>query len=107
MMVSFENFKALDMRIAKITGCEEHPNADKLYVLTVDSGSDPKKIVAGIRLHYKKEELLGKEVVVVNNLEPASIRGVESHGMVLAAHDGERIVFLKPEREVAAGSKIS
>ena len=107
MMVSFESFKALDMRIAKITECEEHPNADKLYVLTVESGSGPKKIVAGIRLHYKKEELVGKEAVVVDNLEPATIRGVESHGMLLAAHDDGKIVFLKPEREVAAGSKIS
>jgi len=106
-MVSFEDFKALDIRIAKIISCEEHPKADRLYVLTIDSGSGPKKIVAGIRLHYKKEELPGKKIVVVDNLEPAVIRGVESQGMLLAARDGDRIVLLAPDKEAKAGSSVS
>ena len=106
-MITFEQFKALDIRIAKIKEIEVHPNADKLYVVTVDMGDSEKKLVAGIKEHYAPEELIGKEVVVINNLEPAVIRGVESQGMILATKDGEKLSVLVPEKEVKVGSPVS
>ena len=69
-------------------------------------GEEKKQIVAGIRLHYSMTELVGKTIIVVNNLEPATIRGIESNGMLLAANDGERIVVLTPDRPVASGAQV-
>lgn len=106
-MVSFQEFKNMDLRVARILEVQDHPNADKLYVLKVETGEEPRTLVAGIRAHYSKEELAGKLIVVITNLEPATIRGVKSEGMLLAAQDSGRIVILTPEKEVAAGSKIS
>lgn len=106
-MVSFQDFKNMDIRIAQIKEVKEHPNADRLYILRIDIGGEEREIVAGIRMHYKPDELLGKKIVVLVNLEPATIRGVQSNGMLLAASDKERIVILTPEKEIAPGSKIS
>jgi methionyl-tRNA synthetase len=106
-MITFEHFKAMDIRIAKVISAEDHPNADKLYLLNVEIGGQTKKLVAGIKEHYTKEELIGKEVVVVNNLEPATIRGVQSEGMALATKDGEKLALLVPEKEVKVGSPVS
>jgi methionyl-tRNA synthetase len=106
-MISIEEFRKLDLRIGSVKSADPHPNADKLIVLKVDLGSEERQIVAGIRGHYAPEELVGKQVVVVANLEPAKLRGVESQGMLLAASDGDRIVILTPEKKVAPGAKIS
>ncbi|MFA6600564.1 MAG: hypothetical protein WC352_00835 [Candidatus Omnitrophota bacterium] len=105
-MVSFEDFKKLEIRVAEITAVEQHPNADRLYVLTVRIGETVKKIVAGIRLHYGPDELLGKRVVVIDNLEPAVIRGVESQGMILAASEGELLTVVVPERPINSGAVV-
>ncbi|MBI3615945.1 MAG: hypothetical protein HY211_05445 [Candidatus Omnitrophica bacterium] len=83
-----------------------HPNADKLLVLKVDTGESQKEIVAGIARHYNPEDLLNKRIVIVDNLEPATIRGVISNGMLLAAQDGEKLSLIVPERPVASGSKV-
>jgi len=106
-MVTFKQFKSMDIRIAKITAVEEHANADKLYVVTVEIGTESRKVVAGIKGHYTKEELVDKQVVVITNLEPATIRGVESQGMILATKDGEKLAVLVPEKPVAIGSPVS
>ena len=106
-MVTFEQFKSMDIRIAKIVSAEDHPNADKLYVLTVDAGGETKKVVAGIKPYYAKEELPDKLVILLNNLEPAAIRGVQSEGMVLAAKDADGLTLLRPEKEVKIGSPVS
>lgn len=106
-MITFDQFKAMDIRIAKITEVEDHPNADKLYVITVEVGGATKKVIAGVKEHYSAEELLGKEVVLLNNLEPATIRGVQSEGMILATKDGEKLAILMPEKEVTVGSPVS
>ena len=103
----FEDFKKLDIKIAKILKVEDHPNADKLYVITVSIGDTEKTIVAGIRLHYKKEELEGKSVVIINNLEPVTIRGVLSNGMLLASKDENSLAILVPERNIKIGSPVS
>ena len=109
MNVSFEDFKKLDLRIARILKVEDHPNADKLYLVTLDLRGQEKTLVAGIRQHYQKEDLVGKLVVVVNNLEPAVIRGVESSGMILAASDNDKkhIIVLTPDKPIETGSKVS
>lgn len=106
-MVSFDEFKKLKIVTAKVLEVEDHPNADKLYVMKIDLGNETRQIVAGIRAFYKKEDLIGKHVVVVKNLEPATIRGVESNGMLLATKDDKSLAVLVPEKEVKIGSPIS
>ena len=91
-----------------IRAAEPHPNADRLLVLRVDLGSEERQIVAGIRSHYDAAALVGRQVVVVANLEPARLRGVESQGMVLAATDSERdrVVLLRPDEPVPPGGVV-
>lgn len=105
-MITIDDFKKLELRVADILDAIPHPNADKLYILDIQVGEVKKQIVAGIRLHYSLDELKGKKVVVVNNLEPALIRGVESQGMLLAAQDGETLGLLVPDRAVGSGSSV-
>ncbi|MCM8813586.1 MAG: methionine--tRNA ligase subunit beta [Candidatus Omnitrophica bacterium] len=105
-MISIDDFKKIELRVAQIIEVNEHPNADKLYVLKVAVGEEQKQIVAGIRAHYTKEQLQGKKIIVVNNLEPALLRGQESQGMLLAASDGEHLAILMPERDVACGATV-
>jgi methionine--tRNA ligase beta chain len=107
-MVSFEEFSKLDLRIAKIEEVEEIEGSDKLYKLTISLGEEKRTLVAGIKKYYKKEELIGKEIVVVANLEPRVIKGVTSQGMLLAAisKNGD-VSLLVPDKEVEEGSKIS
>jgi len=105
-MISFNEFKKLEIKIAKIKEVNNHPNADKLYVITIDIGGEDKQTVAGIKSSYQPEQLVGRQVVVVNNLEPATIRGVESQAMLLAASDEKGICILIPEREVKIGSSV-
>ena|SRR3989338_919416 len=105
-MITFEEFKKLELVIGQIKEAREHPNADRLYILKIDTGKDEKQIVAGIRAFYTKEELIGKKIVLVNNLQPAVIRGEESQGMLLAASDGTMLSVLSPERDVALGSVV-
>ena len=105
-MVSFNDFKRIDLRIARIISAEPHPSADRLYVLKIDVGDEQKQLVAGLKGHYEPDELKDKYIVVVNNLQPASLRGVESQGMLLAAQDGEKVVLISPEEPVSPGSEI-
>ena len=105
-MVTIDEFKKLEIRIAKIKEVTDHPNADRLYVITIDMGDKTKQVVAGIKGSYKKEDLIGRQVVVVDNLAPAMLRGVESQGMILVAHDDKGISILSPDREVTAGSIV-
>ncbi len=105
-MITIEEFRKLELKVAEIKEVTEHPNADKLYIVTVDLGDKTKQLVAGIRLAYPKEELIGKQVVVVDNLEPALLRGVESQGMLLAASDEAGISILSPLRKMKNGSIV-
>ena len=98
-MIHIDEFRKVELRVGVVKSAEAHPNADKLLVLKVDIGSEERQIVAGIRAHYPPEELVGKQVVIVANLETAVLRGIESQGMVLAASsDDGRVVFLTPEK---------
>jgi len=105
-MVSIEDFKKFEFKIATIKDVQDHPNADKLYVLKVDIGGQERQLVAGIRPFYEKENLIGKQAVVIVNLQPATIRGVESQGMLLAAQDQDGISIISPDRFVKEGSGI-
>jgi len=105
-MVSFEDFKKLSIKIARIKEVKDHPNADKLYVVKVDIGGEEKELVAGIKKAYKPEELIGKLVAVVDNMAPATIRGVESNGMILAAQDGENMAVISPDKDISPGTTV-
>src|SRR4029077_6085352 len=106
-MISIDEFRKLELKIATIKSAEPHPNADKLIVLQIDLGSEQRQICAGIRNHYAPEELIGRQIVVVANLETAKLRGLESQGMLLAASDEGRVVILSPEKAVQPGAKVS
>ena len=99
-------FSKLDLRVATVLEAREHPNADKLLLLRIKVGDVEKQIVAGIRGHYQAEALVGTQIVVLNNLEEAVLRGEESNGMLLAAGDGERVILLRPDRECSPGAVI-
>ena len=105
--VSFAEFKKLDIRVALVKSVQEHPNAQKLYVLKIDIGGEERQIVAGLRPYYTPEQLTGRRVVVICNLEPAMLRGVQSQGMLLAAADGARVMALQPDSDAAPGAKVS
>jgi methionyl-tRNA synthetase len=106
-MISIEDFRKVELKIATVKSAEPHPNADRLLVLQVDLGSEQRQICAGIRNHYNPEELVGKQVVIVANLETARLRGLESQGMLLAASDDDRVIVLTPEKPVQVGAKVS
>lgn len=105
-MATIEDFRKIELIVAQIKEIKEHPNADRLYVIKVDTGKEERQVVAGIRLSYPKEALVGRRVVLVNNLDPVTIRGEESRGMILAASDEGGISVLSPDREVALGSIV-
>ncbi len=105
--VSYETFAKLELRVAKVLEARPHPNADKLVLLQIDVGDQQKQIIAGIRQHYSPEQLVGKLIVVVNNLEPALLRGETSNGMLLAATSGEKVILLTvDDPECTVGAKI-
>jgi methionine--tRNA ligase beta chain len=106
-MATLAEFQTIELRVATVKSAELHPNADRLLVLRVDVGGEDRQIVAGIRASYEPAALVGKQIVVVANLDPATLRGVESQGMLLAARDGDRVVVLTPDAAVAPGSKVS
>ncbi|MBD6955983.1 MAG: methionine--tRNA ligase [Thermoplasmata archaeon] len=98
--IKFENMQKLDMRVARILEVKDHPNADRLYLLNVSIGDERRTLVAGLKSYYKPEELEGRYVIILYNLEPAEIRGQVSQGMLLAADDGERVSLLEPTEKV-------
>ncbi len=112
--IAFEDFAKVDLRVAKIVAAEEHPNADRLLRLQLDDGSgEPRQICAGIKGHYEPGDLIGRSIVIVANLEPRTIRGEESRGMLLAASDAAKgaedrsVVLLTPMSAIGAGSTVS
>jgi methionine--tRNA ligase beta chain len=105
--VTIDAFRKLDLRVGTVLTAEPHPNADRLLVLKVDLGAEQRQLVAGIRAHYDPESLVGRQIVVVANLEPATLRGIESQGMILAASSGDSLVVIAPEQRITAGAKVS
>ena len=95
-----------DVRVGQIVGVREHPNADKLYILDVDLGGERRQIVAGIRKDYTIDQLRGRKIAVLVNLEPAKLRGVESHGMLLAGEDEKDVGLVLPPETAPTGTQI-
>lgn len=106
--ITIDDFAKLELKVGKILKCEDHPNADKLFVITVDLGDEERTIVSGLKDWYTGEDLEGQYVTVITNLKPVKLRGVESNGMLLAAQDGKnRLAVLTTLNEVDTGSEIS
>jgi methionine--tRNA ligase beta chain len=107
--IKYDDFAKLDLRVATILECKPHANADKLLVLKIDLGSEQRQICAGLRGHYDPEALVGKQIVIVANLEPRTMRGEISQGMLLAATDTamNRVIVVTPSQAAPAGSKVS
>lgn len=105
-LIDIKDFLKVDLRVAEIKEAERVENADKLLKLQIELGEEKRQIVAGIAEFYSPEDLLGKKVVVVANLKPAKIRGIESQGMLLAAKKGKKLVVVSPEGEIPSNSKV-
>jgi methionine--tRNA ligase beta chain len=106
-MITYDDFKKLDIRIGKILSAEKVEGTHKLLKLVIDCGAENRQLVAGIAETYEPDQIIGKEIPVILNLEPRSIRGVESNGMMLAATDvGGKPVLLQPDGEVLPGSIV-
>lgn len=106
--ITFDYFKNMDLRVAQIKECEDVPGADRLYKLIIDAGEE-RQIVAGIKPYYTKDELIGKKIVIVANLEPRALRGITSHGMLLAAstEDKQSVVLVTMDKDIPNGSAVS
>ena len=110
-VISYDDFCKLDLRVAKITAVSDHPNADKLIIIDIDLGTEQRKIIAGLKPYCRPEALVGKNIVVVTNLQPRKMRGLESNAMLLAAvwEDGGRqqITIITTDGDVPAGAAVS
>src|SRR6266513_893701 len=104
--IQYDDFAKLDLRVATVLECKPHANADKLLVLQIDLGGEKRQICAGLRQHIQPEQLIGKQIVVVANLAPRTMRGEISNGMLLAATDPvtNRVIFVSPSEPTAVGS---
>ncbi len=105
-MINFDDFAKLDLRVGKILEVTPHPNAEKLYIFNVDIGEKVIQLVAGMKPFYTIEELLGKRIVVLVNLEPKNIRGTASQGMILAGQGKDDVSLLVLDKALEPGSKI-
>ena len=107
-VIQYDDFAKLDLRVGKIIQAEKVEKADKLLKLEIDLGFEKRTIVSGIALHFKPEEIVGKQVVVVANLAPRKMRGIESNGMILMAENATgKLIFVNPDEETDAGSGVS
>ena len=105
--LSIDDFKKVELKSAKVTAAERVEGADKLLKLQIEVGAEKRQLVAGIAQHYTPEELIGKTIIIVANLQPAKIRGVESQGMLLAVNDGNTLSLLTSDKNVDSGKPVS
>lgn len=106
-MIDYEDFAKCEFKVAKVLACEKVEKADKLLKLTVELGSEQRTVVSGIAKNYTPEEMVGKSVVLVSNLKPAKLRGIESQGMILCASDDDgNVIVVSPEKEIKSGSSV-
>ncbi|QWK20021.1 MAG: methionine--tRNA ligase subunit beta [Hydrogenobacter thermophilus] len=106
-VIGIEDFLKLDIRLAKIVDAQRVEGSEKLLKLKVSLGGEERVVVAGIAKHYKPDELIGKKILLLANLKPRKIMGIESQGMVLALSDGERLSLIVPDREMEEGTRVS
>ena len=107
-MISYEEFRKTELRVGKILEAERVEQSDKLLKLKVDLGTETRQIVAGIGKHYQPERLVGTSIIIVANLEPRALMGLESQGMLLAASDEGKttLVLVRPDNDIAPGSSV-
>ena len=106
-LITIDDFAKVELKVGKILECQPHQKADRLLVSKIDVGGEVRTIVSGIRKYYSETDLIGKKVIVVTNLKPVNLRGVESNGMILAASDDENLSVLTVLNDVKEGSKVS
>ena len=104
-IIDFDDFEKVDLVVGEILKAEDIEGADKLYKLTINLGEEKRTVCAGIKQHYSKEEVEGKKIVLVANLAPRKLRGIESQGMVLAAVSENKVTLIEPDAKV--GSRVS
>lgn len=104
--ISFEQFSKIEIRMAKVLHAEKVAGSDKLLRLEIDLGNEKRQLVAGIAQQYTTEQIIGRQIPVVSNLEPRKIKGIESNGMILAADNNGKPVLMFPEKEVQEGSRV-
>ena len=107
--ITFDDFSKIKLRVGRVLEASEHPNADKLLVLKVDLGDEQRQIVAGLKAFYDPESLVGKNLIIVANLAPRKMRGLESQGMLLAAStdDHSQVIIATTDADIAPGSAVS
>lgn len=105
--ITIDDFAKVQLKVAEVIDVEDHPNADKLLVLKLKVGDETRQVVSGIKKYYSKEDLVGKKVVVVTNLQPVKLRGVESKGMILAAEKDGKLTLISTLEDIEAGATIS
>jgi len=106
-LISFDEFQRMDLRLAKVIKAEKVEGSEKLLKLTVSLGDEERTLVAGIARHYDPQDLPGKKIMVVANLKPRKIFGIESQGMILALMDGQDLSLIVPDRDVKEGTRAS
>ncbi len=107
--ITFDDFAKIKLRVGRVLEASVHPNADKLLVLTVDLGDEQRQIVAGLKAFYDPQSLVGKNLIIVANLAPRKMRGLESQGMLLAAStdDHSQVIIVTTDADIAPGSAVS
>ena len=104
--ITIDEFSRIRLKVARVLAAEPHPRADRLLKLRIDLGGEERQLVAGIAAHYRPEDLVGRDIVVVANLQPARLRGELSEGMLLAASAGDVVSLLMPDRSLEPGAEI-
>lgn len=104
-MINYDQFKNVELKVAKVLSAERVEGSEKLLKLQVDLGAEQRQIVAGVGTHYQPEQMVGREIIIVANLEPRMLMGLESQGMLLAA-SGDGPVLLRPDTDVPPGTEI-
>lgn len=105
-LIGIEDFMKVDLRVGKIVSAERVEKSEKLVKLKVDIGTETRQVVGGIGKNYTPEDLMGKTIVIVTNLKPAKLMGVESQGMLLAANSGDALAVVTFDREIKPGSRV-
>ncbi len=106
-MINFDTFQEINLKVGKIIKAEKIEKADKLLKLQVSLGTEKRQIIAGIANAYQPKDLIGKRIVIVANLRPRKIFGLQSEGMLLAATSGKRLALISPDKNIRAGAQIS
>jgi len=105
-LISIDEFAKVELCVAEVLACEKVAKSDKLLCFQLKVGDEVRQVVSGIAQHYDPAYMIGKKVVLVKNLKPAKIRGVESNGMILCASDDNSVIFVTPEKDIESGSEV-